>query len=90
MAKVLLTYDIDKKHSEVKAALKKKGYKDRFQNDGKTVYLPNTTMMKAGITAAIARDDMKAVAKSEQVELIRCFACEYDGWAAIWGEPHGS
>jgi hypothetical protein len=87
MAKVLLTYDIDSKHIAFKKELKKLGYTDQYVGKNHN-NLPNTTMYHSNRTAATARDEAKELAKRLSVELERCFAVEFDSWAAITGEAH--
>lgn len=96
---ILLTYDISSKHSEVKKAMKAKGYTDHIiDGQNKTVYLPNTSLnlKKEGAAAAQAREDLRAVIAAinsslpvnAQVVLERQFSVRYDDWAAIYGNPH--
>lgn len=84
----IVTYDIPNKHKEVKAAMFKKGYKDQIPGtDNCTViYFPNTTLYHATKTPSETRDEMRDVCKDLQVNLERCIATKWEGWAAICGE----
>lgn len=98
--KVILTYDLtenrlhESKHSQVKDCMKSKGYMDSFPcNDTKgnpgTVYLPNTTLWKDGITPQDALNDIKECAKKHNAELERFFADEFtNNWTAIFGKAY--
>jgi hypothetical protein len=96
---VLLTYDISIRHSEVKAAMLKKGYSDRWTASNIVYNMPNTSLWKKNVTAATAIADMKQVVQNlntgqlirNQIELERCVAVNFDdsaGWAAIPGKAH--
>ncbi len=86
---VIITYDIDSKHTEFKQAMFKMGYKAQTlgNTNCKIIYLPNTTLYHVTKTAEAARDDAKAVARSLAIELERCIATEWTNWAAICGKP---
>lgn len=98
MADALLTYDITKRHSAVKAELKKKGYLDYWTANNKTYYLPNTTMWKKGGDSSTALKDMQAVISilnhnqylSNKISLDRCIAVDFSYWNGIPGQPHRS
>lgn len=57
----MITYDVTKKHTAIKAALSKKGYHDYWRANGKTYYLPNTSLWKKGVSTATALHDLKKV-----------------------------
>ncbi len=85
---IIVTYDIDSKHTEFKQAMFKMGYKAQIPgNTCKVIYFPNTTLYHATKTAKAARDEAQSVAKSLSIELERCIATEWTGWAVICGEP---
>ncbi len=46
LGNILISYDIEKSHTEVKNALELLGYSDRFKNSGdsKVYHLPNKTL----------------------------------------------
>ena len=100
MANVLLTYDISQRHSEVKAALRKKSFFDYWTDNKVTYYLPNTTMWKKGdgVTANSILDDINAVIAdlnrnepaNRFIRLERCMSVAFVGWSGIAGEPHKS
>lgn len=93
--KILITYDISSKHSEVKKGMLAKGYKDTVLDaNNKKVYLPNTSLVieKEGMTAPKAVDDLKAVIEavnaSPKIKLERAFSVQYTFWGGVFGEPH--
>lgn len=103
--RVILTYDIsragsgDTVNAYVKNRMIELGYADRFENTstGKTIYLPNTTLLHMDKTCAQAREDVKLVVKEfndqnkTSHEAERILALEFtDKWAAIQGEAHKS
>lgn len=100
MAQVLLTYDVSQRHSEVKAALRKKSFYDYWTDNDVKYHLPNTTMWKKGdtITELTVLNDMKAVIadlnrgepSNRTIILERCVSVVFASWAAIPGEPHKS
>lgn len=93
---IIATYDVPSKHVELKKALFAKGYasiilhRDSATSPVKQIYLPNTTVYHASKTAEEALDEIKAVCKALNIELERCVATMWQGWAAIYGEPFGS
>ena len=92
----VITYDINKRHAEIKSEMKKLGYSDKWVIDKKTTYyLPNTTLWKENTTLAKALDDMKSViAKLNKtnilnpIKLQRCITLSADPWNGIQGDPH--
>lgn len=87
----LLTYDVNKKHNEVKKAMKAKGYLDFWTVNAIIYYLPNTTLWKNNISSATtAIADIKAVAIKLGVSLERAVAVNWTpkDWEAIPGIPH--
>lgn len=88
---IIVTYDVNDKHQELKQILFDKGYSDKIPHtdNGKPrpIYLPNTVVYHTTKTAAQGRDDLKAAAKLLRIELERCIAVPAGGWAAVWGKP---
>jgi len=68
---VLMSYDINKSHSQVKTALEELGYLETFKyaNDPKVYILPNTTLWHQSKTSDQAMADLKTVCKNLQVTL---------------------
>jgi hypothetical protein len=68
---VLISYDIDKSHTQVKTAMELIGYMDKFKNinDPKTYTLPNTTLWHLKKTSNQAMNDLKAVCLNLKVTL---------------------
>lgn len=92
----LITYDVSRRQTEVKKALKELSYFDAWTSDNITYYLPNTTLWKKDITSEDSLREMKSIiAKlnqgqpiSNQIELERCACVPVNPWAAIPGRPH--
>lgn len=86
--KTIITYDITDKHFEFKSEMFKLGYVDRFVNSGRTVYLPNTTLIHKSKSAVQCKDDAKSVSIKLKVKLERCISSQFGpDWAGIFGEP---
>ncbi len=91
---ILLNYDLDDKHTQVKNSMKDKGYTDYFEYyktvDGKEVKkrinLPNTTLYHVNKSVTGARDELKTVADSKGAKIEYCLATNFDpdttGWAS--------
>jgi hypothetical protein len=73
---VLLSYDVDKSHTQVKMDMENLGYFDHFTNinDPKTYKLPNTTLWHPKKNSDEAMNDINRVCKSLQVTLERAVA----------------
>lgn len=73
---ILISYDIDKSHTQVKAALELLGYLDRFKkkNDPKTYILPNTTLLHLKKSSNQAMDDIKTTCNRMNVKLEKAVA----------------
>lgn len=76
IANVLISYDIDKLHTQVKTALEKLGYYDNFKNnnDPKVYQLPNTTMWHPTKSSDQAMSDLKSICNSNGVKLEKAVA----------------
>jgi hypothetical protein len=73
---ILISYDIDKSHTEVKTALKDLGYLERFKNtnDAKTYNLPNTTLWHQTKSSNQAMSDLKSTCDNLNVTLEKAIA----------------
>lgn len=73
---VLISYDVDKLHTQVKTALENLGYMDKFKNsnDPKTYYLPNTTLWHQKKSSNQAINDLKIVCTNLNVKLEKAVA----------------
>lgn len=73
---VLLSYDVDRLHLQVKEELKKIGYFDHFRRKSelKTYYLPNTTMCHQRKSSDQAISDLKGICSRLQVKLEKAVA----------------
>lgn len=89
---MIITYDIQSRHIEVKAAMFRLGYKaEILDGANKTVYLPNTTLYYSSKTPATAVNDIMSICTSLGVRLERCIATMFSpDWAGIYGEPFNS
>jgi len=69
--KVLMSYDIDKSHTQVKTDLEVLGYLERFKhnNDPKIYTLPNTTLWHPTKSSNQAMIDLKMVCTKLKVTL---------------------
>ena len=92
----LITYDISRRHAEVKKALKILNYHDDWTTNNVTYYLPNTTLWKKNIEQEDALKEIKSVIArlnqgqtlANQIELERCACVNVMPWAAIPGKEH--
>jgi len=84
---IIITYDLDSKHTVFKEAMFKLGYKDHASGlTCKKIYFPNTTLYHSSKDSVTAREDAKNIAKKLEIELERCIATKWSNWAAICGE----
>ncbi len=101
----IVSYDISRAGNQdtvnvyVKNRMIEKGYADRFINSssGKTIYLPNTTLVKEKTTVEIARQDVQdCVDEFNKKNLTaheaeRMLATKFTGiWAAYIGTAYKS
>jgi len=92
----LITYDINRKHGEVKSAMIKNHYMKSWTDNGTTYYLPNTTLWKQNVTPATAVADLRSVIQAinnhssanEQIKLERAIAVEFTNQGGIPGDPN--
>lgn len=82
---VLISYDINKLHSSVKAALENLGYRENFRNpnDPKTYLLPNTTLWHSTKSSDQAMNDLKSVCRNLQVTLEKAVAVNASDFVGI-------
>ena len=85
---VLLTYDIDSRHTEVRNTLiEEYGFKDIIiGNNGTRCYLPNTTLLKRNTTKEDVHNIIKNVCKMLNANLKRTISSECSNWIALQGE----
>ncbi|MEX2484777.1 MAG: hypothetical protein WED10_09460 [Brumimicrobium sp.] len=96
--KVLITYDINNRHSDVKSELESKGFSDSWLDKNKnTYYLPNTTLWHDNINSTIEANrvfhetiESLNVGKSpdEIIKVERFIAIPATPWSGIPGNPH--
>ena len=82
---VLISYDINKSHTQVKTELENLGYLDNFQftNSKQIYYLPNTTLWHPQKTSDQAMNDLKTVCKKLNVELEKGIAVRASEFVGI-------
>ncbi len=73
---VLISYDIDKSHTQVKTALETLGYLEKFKNtnDPTTYKLPNTTLWHPKKSSNQAMNDLKSTCDNLNVKLEKAIA----------------
>ena len=73
---ILLSYDINKLHTSVKAAMENLNYRDSFQYKGETkIYnLPNTTLWHPKKTSHQAINDIKTICSNHGLTLDKAIA----------------
>lgn len=93
----MITYDVSKKNTPVKDAMKEKGYLDYWKANEKTYYLPNTTLWKKDVSTATALQDLKDVVNAinaketspfNKIRLERAVAVDCSQWSAIEGDSY--
>ncbi|MEC7784797.1 MAG: hypothetical protein VYB38_15395 [Bacteroidota bacterium] len=82
---ILISYDINRSHTEVKRKLEEKGYLDHFKYQGasKTYYLPNTTLWHTKMSSSQALEDLKSVCQMYSVVLEKAVAVKASEFIAI-------
>lgn len=88
MAKVIVSYDIPSNHQAFKKVMIGKGYADQIPGTNGNTNLPNTTLVKEGISSATGMSDLEAAATSVGVKLERAISIEVQTWNGIVGAPH--
>jgi len=80
---VVLSYDVDRRHTEVKAAIKERGYFDNWNYQGAPSHdMPNTTVWHKTKTSVTAITDIQQVCASLGVRLekaVAVIATEFSG-----------
>lgn len=84
---IIISYDVDAKHVELKKLLLEMGYQDRLtgygcKETGGLWYFPNTTFYHQTKSTAQARDDVRSLCQQLRISLLRCVA-------STWGDPNG-
>lgn len=85
---VLITYDIDTNHTEVRNSLiKDYGFeKVIIGSNGTKCNLPNTTLLKKSSNKELVLNTLKKVCKDNDVSLIRAIAVECTNWKGLAGK----
>ena len=85
---IIITYDIPSRHTDLKQELFKLGYAERIINNGRFIFLPNTTVYHSTKTAQQGKEDVQRVCIRLNIQLERCISTQFGpDWDAIWGEP---
>jgi len=92
---ILLTYDVSNRQTEVKNAMKAKGYHDTIKRttEDKNHTLPNTTLWKKGeeLRTKMVLSDLEKIVQelnnnvllSNKIKLEKAMAVEFTNWNAI-------
>jgi hypothetical protein len=87
---VLLTFDINDKHDEVKDELFKLGYKETIKGDQGISNLPNTTVYIESEEEDFSSEDVinhiLDITSSLNIHIVRAVAVEFEIWSGILGE----
>ncbi|MBN4082163.1 hypothetical protein JYT21_00510 [bacterium AH-315-B15] len=95
--KILITYDVDKRHDEVKTALINGGFGQSWKKDTMTYYLPETTVWHSDLSNATnGRElfmDIISSLNDEQspekkIDVLRLMVVVFTGWAGNRGADH--
>ena len=93
--KVLITYDLNIGHPEVKAAMEGEEFLDHWTDNNKVYYLPNTTLWHSDLidTDAAKNILIKVVAKLnlarvKKIRIERVICVPASPWSGIEGDPH--
>lgn len=71
---VVISYDINAKHNEVKAALRQQGWMEGWSKNGRDYYLPNTTLWKQKTSTTAGMQELRQVCKALGVTIERAVA----------------
>lgn len=84
---VLLTYDVDCKHNQIRETLMKEyGFEETIVGNNGKSYLPNTTLFKRNTTNKYVLSAIQSVCNSNHSNLERAIATECSNCRAIIGE----
>jgi hypothetical protein len=93
---VIITYDLNTGHSEVKAHMKSKGYLSAWSYNDVNYYLPNTTLWKKDTELSTAKKDLEETKtylnqtpqfQFLQIIIERCIVTSANPWDGIPGIP---
>lgn len=95
--KVLITYDLNIRHPEVKSELEKLGFADSWESNTVTYYLPNTTLWHNNLLTTdnaeniflnVIEDLNVGQPPQRIIKAERFIAVPINSWSGIPGEPH--
>lgn len=86
---VLITYDIDSKHTNVRNSLiNDYGFKEYVvSSNNNKCYLPNTTLYKSMTTKESCFQTLQNVCKDKEAILVRAISIKVTDWWAYSEEP---
>ena len=71
---IVISYDVNRMHNEIKDGLKNLGYSDNWRYKGPTYFMPNTTLWHKSKTSDAAIEDLKSVCRRLSVTLEKAVA----------------
>ncbi len=85
IGEILISYDINKSHTDVKKSMISKGYNDsfKFQGETKTYYLPNTTLWHPKKSSNMAINDLQSICNGLGVVLEKAVAVKASEFKGI-------
>lgn len=84
MGMILISYDVNRNHTDVKEAMKHLGYLESGKyNDGKRYLLPNTTLWHKSKSTLGTINDLKIICKTLSVELEKTVAVQASDFEGV-------
>jgi hypothetical protein len=84
---VIIVYDVSGKQAELKEKLIEKGYKDQLKGAKfEIIYFSNKTLYHSTKTSKQARDEVRNICESLNIELKWCIDTIWDDWSLTCGE----
>lgn len=82
---VLISYDVDKLHTQVKSSMENIGYYTHFTLNGSShvYYMPNTSLWHKAKTSEQAINDLKRICSSLGVSVEKAVAVRADEFTGI-------
>ncbi|MCY0969969.1 hypothetical protein [Chryseobacterium wangxinyae] len=82
---VVISYDVDRLHTQVKSSMESLGYKTNFSFSGssKIYQLPNTSLWHGSKSSDQAMDDLKKTCNGLRVTLEKAIAVKADEFVGI-------
>lgn len=83
---IIISYEVNTKHSAVRDIMKLKGYEEVWVKNEVQYQLPGTTLWKGDTTPSQAMEDLKKVARALNIELLGASAAEFTDWEDLKDE----